>query len=201
MSAEVIHGDALQARDLWFGADAIITDPPYGIGFAAQPTDYQRAAGMKPRKWDDETPDVRWLLDIAPRVAVWGGNYFDLPISRGWLLWCKPDAPPSMGNVELCWTNTDQNAKHFLHSISATNRERCGHPTQKPLAVMARTIEYLKLPPGSLIVDPYCGSGTTGVAAIRAGHRFIGVDREADYVDMARRRIANEIAQTTLGVT
>lgn len=200
---EVIHGDcrdvlrSLALRDV----AAVVTDPPYGTGAKAgtrRATKWQRRAGMAARQWDYEAPNVRWLLRLAPKVAIWGGNYFVLPRSRGWLAWCKPDALPSMGSFELCWTNLDRTAKHVVHSISATNRERCGHPTQKPVAVMVRTLEFLKLPPDSLIFDPYCGSGTTGVAAVLAGHRFVGIEREAAYVDMARRRIAAAAAQPSL---
>jgi DNA modification methylase len=63
---------------------------------------------------------------------------------------------------------------------------------------MQWTIAKLSIPEGGLIVDPYCGSGTTGVAAVRMGHRFIGIEREAAYVDIARRRIADAASQTKL---
>lgn len=205
MSAEIIHGDCLEVMRGMADAsvDAIVADPPYGIGAdpaVRRPSKYQRRAGMTPRLWDNEAPDVLWLLGVAAKVAIWGGNYFPLPLSRGWLAWCKPDAPPSMGSLELCWTNQNRTAKHIVHSISATNNERIGHPTQKPLAVMAKTLEFLKLPANSLIVDPYCGSGTTGVAAVLAGHRFIGIEREAAYVEIARKRIADAQAQLSLTV-
>lgn len=116
------------------GVDCIVTDPPYGISFAAQPTKWQRLAGHTPEAWDDVPADVSELISLAPTVAVWGGNYFTLPPSRGWLSWFKPDAPPSMSSLELCWTNLDQNARQISQSISATNRERVGHPTQSPYA-------------------------------------------------------------------
>jgi site-specific DNA-methyltransferase (adenine-specific) len=65
---------------------------------------------------------------------------------------------------------------------------------------MTWCIERLNLPADSLIIDPYCGSGTTGVAAVQLGHRFIGIEREASYVDIARRRIADAAAQGNLFV-
>jgi site-specific DNA-methyltransferase (adenine-specific) len=86
--------------------DAVITDPPYGIGFAAQPTDYQRKNGMKPQDWDNEkAPDIHALRALGAVQIIWGGNYYDLPPTRGWLSWFKPDAPPSMAHFELAWTN------------------------------------------------------------------------------------------------
>jgi hypothetical protein len=118
--------------------DVILTDPPYGIGFASQPTKWQRRAGRVPEFWDEATvPDIVLALpEKARRVVIWGGNYYPLPCTRGWLSWFKPDAPPSMAHFELAWTNQDQNARQISHSISATNSERLGHATQKPLAVM-----------------------------------------------------------------
>jgi site-specific DNA-methyltransferase (adenine-specific) len=202
LTAVIIHGDCRDLLSMTGTVDAVVTDPPYGIGAKAsvrRSTTGQRKIGMPARMWDNEAPDLSFLMDVAPIVAIWGGNYFALPQSRGWLAWCKPDAPPSMGSLEMCWTNQDRTAKHIVHSISATNKERVGHPTQKPIAVMLRTLEFLKLPPNSLIMDPYCGSGTTGVAAIKAGHRFIGIERESGYVAIARQRIADARAQLTLG--
>lgn len=168
--------------------DAVITDPPYGIGFAAQPTTGQRRAGMQRKDWDDQTVlDLPALLALGKVQIVWGGNYYDLQPSRGWLSWFKPDAPPSMAHFELAWTNMDRNARQFSQSISATNPERVGHPTQKPLALMKWCIEQAG--PVQTILDPFMGSGTTGVAAVQMGRKFIGIEREPSYFDIACRRI------------
>lgn len=178
--------------------DAVVTDPPYGISFAAQPTKWQRRAGQRPEQWDDEAPDVSRLLTLAPIVAVWGGNYFDLPPSRGWMIWTKPDAPPSMGQAEMCWTNRDTNTRHIVHSIAATNPERVGHPTQKPVRVMQWCLETLGVPDGGVVLDPFCGSGSTGVACLRTGRKFIGIEIEPRYAEIARRRCEREAAQPML---
>src|SRR5262249_20620480 len=162
-------------------------DPPYGIGFAGRPTKWQRAAGMQAREWDAQAGEVGAWLELAEVVAIWGGNYYPLPLSRGWLAWFKPDAPPSMGTVEICWTNFDQPARHIVHSISATNGERVGHPTQKPLAVMTWTLQQISA--HGLVLDPFMGSGTTGVAALAAGLPFVGVEIDPDYFELACKRI------------
>lgn len=168
--------------------DAVITDPPYGISFAAQPTKWQRRAGKTAEAWDDQTaPDIEALLALGEKQCVWGGNYYALPPSRGWLSWFKPDAPPSMANFELAWTNQDRNARQFCQSIGATNAERVGHPTQKPLALMLWCIEQLGRP--ATILDPFMGSGTTGVAAVQMGRKFIGIERDPRYFDIACKRI------------
>jgi site-specific DNA-methyltransferase (adenine-specific) len=192
-NATLYLGDCAEILPTLGKVDAVVTDPPYGIKFAAQPTVYQRAAGMKKMYWDDQKPDLSQILVTAKTLAIWGGNYFNLPVSRGWIAWCKPDAPPSMGNLELCWTNLNKNSKHIVQSIAATNAERVGHPTQKPLKVMEFTIEYIEN--NESICDPFMGSGTTGVAAVQMGRKFIGIEREPKYFDIACKRIEQAQAQ------
>lgn len=181
-------------------ADAVITDPPYGIGFAAQPTKWQRLAGKKPEEWDNFTiPEVVLSLpEIAPICVVWGGNYYPLPCSRGWLMWRKPDAPPSMAHGELAWTNLDQNIKVIDWSISATNAERVGHPTQKPVRVIGWTMEQVGVPTPATVLDPFMGSGTTGISCILTGRRFIGIEKDPAHYLTALTRIKNELAQGDL---
>jgi site-specific DNA-methyltransferase (adenine-specific) len=188
-------GDCLQILPHLGRVDAVVTDPPYGINFAGQPTKWQRRAGHKPKAWDVSAPNISGIVDLAPIVVVWGGNYFDLPESRGWQVWCKPDAPPSMGNAELAWTNVDRTAKHIVHSISATNRERVGHPTQKPLRVMEWSMETAKVPTDGTILDPFMGSGTTGVACVKTGRKFIGIELDPAYCEIAKQRIEKAIAE------
>lgn len=167
--------------------DAVVTDPPYGIGFAAQPTKWQRRAGKQPEAWDNATAvDIIDLLAKGKDQIVWGGNYYTLPPSRGWLSWFKPDAPPSMGNFELAWTNLDRTARQISVSIGTTNAERVGHPTQKPLAVMKWCLSLIQ---ARSILDPFMGSGTTGVAAVQMGKTFTGVEIEPRYFDIACKRI------------
>lgn len=173
---------------------AVVTDPPYGIGFAAQPTKWQRRAGKTPEAWDDLTIEgLSEIIAAGEKQVVWGGNYYGLPPSRGWLSWFKPDAPPSMGSVEFAWTNLDQNARQISYSIGATNAERVGHPTQKPLAVMRFTLR--EIGPAASILDPFMGSGTTGVAAVKLGRRFTGIEIDPAYFDVACKRIAEALKQ------
>ena len=167
--------------------DLVLTDPPYGIGFASQPTKWQRGKGMRPEKWDDTAPDISNLLSHCEAMAVWGGNHFHLPKSRGWLVWIKPDAPPSMSTIELCWTSRDANARHITHSISATNKERVKHPTQKPLRVIRWTIQ--EMGESTTVLDPFLGSGTTLRACKDLGRRGIGIELEEKYCEIAAERL------------
>jgi site-specific DNA-methyltransferase (adenine-specific) len=174
--------------------DLLLTDPPYGIGFANQPTDYQRLNGQKREAWDNEPPES-WVILLARTLCrvqiIWGGNYFALPVSRCWLSWYKPDAPPSMGDVEYAWTNLDQNSRQISQSISATNGERVGHPTQKPLRVMTWTLQQA----GAVqtVLDPWMGSGTTLVAAKLLGRHAIGIELEERYAEIAANRLAQGV--------
>jgi site-specific DNA-methyltransferase (adenine-specific) len=193
----IYHGDCREVLPALAGSvDLVLTDPPYGIGAdpsVRRPSNYQRRAGMEPRQWDNAAPDIGWLVNTAPTVVVWGGNYFPLPPSRGWLVWCKPDAVPSMANAELAWTNLDRNTRYIVQTIAATNAERVRHPTQKPLRVMRWSIESVGLVPGSLVLDPFMGSGTTLRAAKDLGHRAIGIEIEERYCEIAARRLSQEV--------
>ena len=198
-NATLYCADCREVLPMLGRVDAVITDPPYGIGYAAQPTTGLRRAGIKPSAWDDERAHgVEDWLTAAPISIIWGGHYFSLPPARGWLAWHKPDAPPSIGHFELAWTNLNQPPRQFSQSISATNAERIGHPTQKPVALMAWCLEQADMP--AMTLDPYMGLGSTGVAAVRLGLGFTGIEREPRYFDMACWRIEDVQRQERLFV-
>ncbi len=193
----IYHGDCREILPQ-LDYDCIVTDPPYGIGYAAQPTKWQRrtkiqggrVAGKGVERWDDDTVDDvvdRIVSDGRPAI-VWGGNYYALPPRRGWLCWFKPDAPPSMGSFELAWTNLDQNTRMISCSISSANAERLGHPNQKPARVMAWCLGFVS----GVICDPFLGSGTTLRVAKDAGRTAIGIEREERYCEMAARRMSQQ---------
>lgn len=195
-NATLYLGDCREILPTLPKADAVVTDPPYGIRFAAQPTKWQRRAGKTPEVWDNSTSEiVTQLPEIGPAI-IWGGNYYALPPSRGWLSWFKPDAPPSMANFELAWTSFDRNARQLSVSIGETNPERVGHPTQKPLRLMEWCLSFV--PDAKSVLDPFMGSGTTGVACMNLGRRFIGIEREPKYFDIACRRIEDAQRQGRL---
>src|SRR5262249_49709588 len=141
---------------------------------------------------------VELLSTFAPIVVIWGGNYYRLPPSRCWLSWYKPDSPPTMADFELAWTNQDKNAMLLRHSIAATNAERVDHPTQKPVHLMMWCIERMGIPVGGTVLDPFMGSGTTGVACMKLGRNFIGIEKDPGYFAIAQRRIADAQAQLVM---
>ena len=188
---ELWLGDCREVLPMIGAVDAVVTDPPYGIsriwkgGFWGGRSNARHEAILR-NTWDQSPPD-RLLLDTivksASEVIVWGGNYFDLPPSRGWLVWNKPERKFTLSEAELAWTNIDTIIRVFDYIRSESDRV---HPTQKPVALMQWCINKLK---GNIVLDPFMGSGTTGVACIKLGRRFIGIEIEPRYFDIACRRI------------
>ncbi len=202
-----IHGDARRLPIDPKSIDAIVSDPPWGID---ADTDYTRFVNSLsdnrnhgPRiKHDDQPFDPKpWLKFQA--VALWGANCFSdrLPMGQ-WLVWLKKrdsQIGTFMSDAELCWTNKKRTPRrapgvycfeHVWHGFDRPAEVATVlHPTQKPIAVMRWCIRKLGLKPNSLICDPYCGSGSTAIAAEQEGHRFIGLDLDRDYLKIAKHRI------------
>lgn len=189
-------GDCREVLPTLGKVDAVVTDPPYGIGFGEKHTKWSENRGVVLGDWDRETPDILPLLDVGAHQIIWGGERFGLPVSRGWLTWAKPDAAPTFASTEFAWTNLDRPARHFTYAVGAVNAERVGHPTQKPLALMEWCLGFL--PDAETICDPFMGSGTTGVACVRMGRRFIGIERHEPYFNIACRRIEEAYKQPRL---
>lgn len=194
--ATLYMGDCQDILPLIGKVDAVITDPPYGIGANKQTLgkgkkDFSRGD----KDWDDTTPDLSHWIGMADLLCFWGGNYFadQLPISNDWLIWHKVNDGRSFSECEMAWTNFGRQARHLSHHWSG---EEKNHPTQKPLRVMQWTLE--QAPTAIMVLDPFMGSGTTGVAAIQLGRKFIGVERDAKYFDIACKRIEHAVAQGQL---
>lgn len=188
--------------------DAVITDPPYGIDV---PTNYKsRGRGhlaqcndFPPIVGDDREFDPTPFLNLAPVVVMFGANYFarHLPPSGGWIVWDKLDGLESKrewgfndnSDCELIWTNVGKAARILRHRWMGAMKgsehgERRVHPTQKPVAVMEKIIRnYTK--EGDIVLDPFMGSGSTGVACMNLGRGFIGIEISPKYYVIAGDRI------------
>jgi hypothetical protein len=156
-------------------------------------------------RWDERAPSaalLQKLLGAARHHIIWGGNYFSLPPSRCFLVWDKGAGfrNRTFAEGELAWTSLDRNAKIYTRDpLAAGDYRGKEHPTQKPVALMQWCLE--QLPEGChTILDPFMGSGTTGVACAKMGRKFIGIEREARYFDLACKRIADAYAQPDLFV-
>ena len=176
--------------------DAVITDPPYGLGNRMQGGTWGSAEKYgEMRKWDEMAPAdiVAALVALGVPSVVWGGNYFPMPESRCWLVWDKQNAVPTMADHELAWTNFDRPGKRKSLPVGAHTH---GHPTEKPLSLMEWCLTFV--PNADSILDPFMGSGTTGVACMNLGRAFIGIEREPKYFDIAYRRIEDAQRQGRL---
>lgn len=208
--ATLILGDCREIAPRLPRPDAIVSDPPYGIGFAhgggggklARSTQFAHQSII-----GDDTPFDPSMWLEAPRVVLWGANHYAdrLPARAQWLTWDKRDGVCSndQADCEHAWTNGTGPARICRHlwngMLKATEKgEVRVHPTQKPVAVMEWCIEQMRVAPGALCLDPYMGSGTTGVACIRRGVRFVGIEIEPRYFDTACRRIAEAARQPSL---
>jgi hypothetical protein len=214
--AELWLGDC---REIAPGLDrpaAVISDPPYGMAWNTDtrrfsggvspncsPRKHARNYAAAPLQGDAEPFDPRPWVDAADRVVLWGANHFarHLPVGTT-LVWVKK-APHLWGtflsDAEIAW----KRGGHGVYCVEVSfpppvramdaGGDPCApaqvHPTQKPVALMRWCIERSKVPPGGVILDPYMGSGSTGVAAMQMRHPFIGIEIEPRYFDIACRRI------------
>jgi site-specific DNA-methyltransferase (adenine-specific) len=192
--ATLYLGDCADVLSTLDRVDCVITDPPYGLGKRMQGGTWGAKTEFKEMVvWDSSAPDVDLLLRLCSMsdIAVfWGGNYYGLPATRCWLVWDKQNAVPTMADCEIAWTSLDANTKRFSHPVG---RILNGHPSEKPLALMLWTIETVKA--YGTILDPFMGSGTTGVACAQLGRKFTGIERERKYFDIACERISRAQAQ------
>lgn len=177
-------------------ADAVVTDPPYGIADVWQGGaghGWGRADKSKASRnaWDGSPPDdetISRILAIGSQHIVWGGNYFSLPPSRCWLVWNKPERGFTLAECELAWTDFDSVARVFDYRRSDPDRV---HPTQKPLALMKWCVGKTK----GVVFDPYMGSGTTLRAAKEFGRRAIGCDIDEQWCEAAANRLAQGVLE------
>lgn len=192
-------GDCREILPLLPRFDACVTDPPYGIDINAS-SRLSVSRGFGGETWDAEPVDaatVNLIRGKAKQVIIWGGNYFDLPPTRCFLIWDKNNAGRDFADVEMAWTNIDAVARRFMFRPMNMDGGKL-HPTQKPIEVMKWCLDHVD---GRTILDPFMGSGTTGVACSKRGLLFTGVEREPRYFDVACRRIEEAMRQPDLFVS
>jgi site-specific DNA-methyltransferase (adenine-specific) len=139
--------------------------------------------------WDEKTPPIGWVLDLAPKVIIWGGNYFtnELSPTNDWLIWYKKIANVSFSECEMAWTNLGKQTRLLAHHWSGEEKQ---HVTMKPSPVMDWCSSFF--PKGSKILDVFAGSGSTLLAADRAGQIGYGVELDPKYVDVILDRLEKQ---------
>lgn len=204
---ELYLGDCREILPTLGPIEAVVTDPPYGIS-------HNMAAGggnswRKSRRvnggsivGDDQPFDpIPWLE--FPEVIMFGADHFypRLPDCGRWLVWDKKAGwsfEDNFSDVEFAWHSKEGPAKiiNYLWKGVRQDGEKGlpkYHMAQKPIAVMEWLINQLHS--DGHILDPFMGSGTTGVAAIRLGRRFVGIEIESKYFDISRQRISKALNQ------
>lgn len=205
----LILGDCRDVLPTLGRVDAVVTDPPYGINIAARGVvGTSKAASVREYEksdWDQEVvpPDLMAIVRGAGRWnIIFGGNYYDCPPASCWLVWDKMNTG-DFADCELAWTNLPRAVRRIRYMwngmLRANNEPRGDHPTQKPVGVMSWALQQLPAD-ARTVVDPFMGSGTTGVACVLAGLGFTGIEREAAYFDAACRRIADELKRPRLSL-
>ncbi|TPM55327.1 site-specific DNA-methyltransferase [Mesorhizobium sp. B2-2-4] len=215
----LILGDCLQVLPLLAGGMAVVSDPPYGMSFN---TDSRRYTGGKRKIGRGEGRNDRQIVnddrpfDPAPwlnakETILWGANHYAsrLPVGQT-LIWLKkhPEHYGSfLSDAEIGWQSGGHGV-FAIHAPDSNGRRRSeltgspfgtetGHPTQKPIALMVWCVERTK---SGTVLDPYMGSGTTGVACVKLGRKFIGIEIDETYFDIACERIRKAYAQPDMFV-
>ena len=185
--AKLACGDCRDILPTLGKVDAVVTDPPYGIGAASMNLGGAHSSRFEKQDWDNEAPDLTTLLAMGVPSIIFGGNYFDLPPTRTFLVWDKGGRfiGRSFAECEMAWTNLKGGARLF--KFDAILEGPKVHKTQKPVKLMRWCLDFV--PGAQTILDPFMGSGTTGVAAVQMGRDFIGIEREPKYFDIACKRI------------
>ena len=189
-------GDNLEILPTLPRHHAVVTDPPYGIDYGRQGS-FSASHGWGQWRenvaWDAQRPDrpvFDLILGCSDHQIIWGGNYFTdyLPPSMQWFVWDKGQRGFSLADFEMAWSSQQKAARVVEYHRAKARLDGKEHPTQKPVEVMRFCISALPSKTKT-ILDPFMGSGTTGVAAVDMGKHFSGIEIEPKYFDIACRRI------------
>ena len=195
------QGDCLEIMPTLDKVDAVVTDPPYGLG------DWNNRGTNNARPFDSDVTQewdrpigrchIAAIRELSKHQILWGANYFldFLPRSKQMFVWNKGIRNMHFNDCEIAWCSGWREASRMFDlSPSGLQKE---HPTQKPLALMEWCIGKLPLN-CETILDPFMGSGTTGVACAKMGRKFIGIELEPKYFDIACKRIEDAYKQGDL---
>ena len=190
----IYHGKAEDVLPTLGRFDLLLTDPPYGINADRDrncPANGWRDYGTT--GWDKTpiSPETIALCRLsAAKQVIWGGNYFALPPSQGWLVWDKMQRDFSLADGELAWTSENRATRIFDYSRAQALQDVKSHPTQKPLALMKWCLSLF--PDAKTCLDPFGGSGTTAVACKAMGLQCTLIEQEEKYCQIAVERLRQE---------
>jgi DNA modification methylase len=189
------------------GVDAVVTNPPYGMNndndysrFTDGPNGHGPAMSRTypPTIGDAKPFDPGPWLDFE-RVVMWGFNHYAARLPVGSVLvWIKRNEAAYgsfLSDAELAWMKGGHGVYCVKDlSMNAITRERV-HPNQKPVSLFEWCLQKAKVPKGATVLDPYMGSGSCGVACVQTGRRFIGIEIDPGYFEIACQRIETAMAE------
>lgn len=206
VGSTVILGDCVAGMkeypDKWF--DLAVVDPPYGIGAEnGYGQSNNKKIHLRNKTWDNETPTIEYfteLIRVSKHQIIFGGNYFDLPPTRGFIVWDKMQQAKNFSDCEFAWTSFDKVAKiakvRYLepHECNIYNTIKRIHPSQKPLKLYDWIYDkYAE--PGQRVLDTHLGSGSSRIAADKYGLDFTGFEIDKEYYDLSEKRYQNYKSQ------
>lgn len=206
-NATLYLGDCMDVLPTLGRVDAVITDPPFGVGNFVQTTGSLRGRGSEMGKaveWNEFAPPPEFftlIQSMSKHRIIWGANFFNCFEDRGGaIIWDKAQPMPNFSKADIASCTHFQ--KTEIVRIPWTNftvarLAETDHPCERPVELYDWCINYLPMPINS-VIDPFLGSGSCGVAAVRAGKKFIGIEREPKYFDIACQRIEQAVAQGQL---
>ena len=175
--------------------DLAIVDPPYGLGISVNPVRQKHTK----KNWDTQIPKNKYfdeLQRVSKNQIIWGGNYFDLPPTQGFLIWDKKQPHDfSLAMCEYAWTSFQKPAKIFYYSVLKEKNKI--HPTQKPIKLYNWILEnYAK--PDFKILDTHLGSGSHAIACHYYGCELVAAELDSEYYDASLKRFKQQTAQIKL---
>lgn len=183
--------------------DLAIVDPPYGIiasggqkGGVSEKYKNRAYTNGSIDDWDIKPNDryFKELFRVSKNQVIWGGNYFDLPPTRGIIFWDKVQPFDTYSKGELAWTSFTYPAKLFRYDNRYKGKI---HPTQKPVKLYEWLLmNYAK--EGDKILDTHLGSGSIAIACHNLGYDLEGYELDKEYFDNATKRIKQHQAQLRL---
>jgi len=179
--------------------DLAIVDPPYGIDINS--SGRLGHYGGKGKTWDEKIPNIEYFKELS-RVSknqiIWGGNYFDLPPTRCFLIWDKQQPENvSFASCEYSWTSFDKSAKTFYLRPQNADYDSRIHPTQKPIKLYEWLLmNYAK--EGDKILDTHLGSGSIAIACHNLKYDLTACELDKEYYEAAMKRIKRHKQQLTM---
>jgi DNA modification methylase len=207
---KIILGDCQDYVTEIENSDLLLTDPPYGIGEASNSNKSRGNLTISKdygcEDWDDKPIAMQLMqswIDKTKYQIIFGGNYYQLPPTKCWLIWDKVNYGTDFADIEMAWTNLNHAARLYQFQWNGMlqgdmkHKDFRYHPTQKPTSVMkwclGQVKDQRKLINLNSVIDPFMGAGTTLVACKQMNINCIGIERMEIYAEAAAKRLSQEV--------